>query len=105
MGNFVSRLRPQERDCVGKDFLGAALGRWGTGCDFLNDQKVTKESPGDGSDERLRAAGAHSHLSPGPPFYEGRTIGGRVVPIRLTLNHDHLVLLAPGARAPTWSKI
>ena len=68
MGNFVSLLGPQERDCVGKEFVGAALGRWGTGCDFLNDQKVTKESPGDGSDERLRAAGAHSHLSPGPPF-------------------------------------
>ena len=24
--------------------------------------------PGDGSDERLRGAGAHSHLSPGPPL-------------------------------------
>ena len=35
-------------------------------CDFLSDQKVTKESPGNGSDERLRAAGAHSHLFPGP---------------------------------------
>ena len=43
----------------------------GRRCDFLNDQKVTKESPGDGSDERLRVAGAHSHLSPGPPFYGG----------------------------------
>ena len=38
-------------------------------CPFLSDQKGTKESPGDGSDERLRAAGAHSHLSPGPPDY------------------------------------
>ena len=54
----------------------AALCLWGCRpagrgrrCDFLNDQKVTKESPGDGSDERLRAAGAHSHLSPGPPIY------------------------------------
>ena len=35
-------------------------------CDFLSDQKVTKESPGNGSDERLRVAGAHSHLFPGP---------------------------------------
>ena len=36
-------------------------------CAFLSDQKGTKESPGDGSDERHRTAGAHSHLSPGPP--------------------------------------
>ena len=28
-----------------------------------------QRSPGDGSDERLRAAGAHSRLSPGPPVY------------------------------------
>ncbi len=38
-------------------------------CPFLSDQKGTKESPGDGSDERLRGAGAHSRLSPGPPVY------------------------------------
>ena len=34
---------------------------------FARDGKVGKTPPGDGSDERLRAAGAHSHLSPGPP--------------------------------------
>ena len=38
------------------------------GCSFLSDQKGTKESPGADSGERLRAAGAHSHLAPGPPF-------------------------------------
>ena len=65
-----------KRDCVGKaaslagkDSVEAAFGRLGKRCDFLSDQKVTKESPGDGSDERLRGAGAHSHLSPGPPIY------------------------------------
>ena len=30
--------------------------------------QLTLRSPGDGSDERLRGAGAHSHLSPGPPL-------------------------------------
>ena len=45
---------------------GAAL--WRRRCAFLNDQKGTKESPGNGSDERLRGAGAHSHLFPGPLF-------------------------------------
>ena len=43
---------------------GSALRR--RRCAFLNDQKGTKESPGNGSDERLRVAGAHSHLFPGP---------------------------------------
>ena len=40
----------------------------GDGCYFARGGKVTKPPPGDGSDERLRAAGAHSHLSPGPPL-------------------------------------
>lgn len=44
-------------------------------CPFLSDQKGTKESPGDGSDERLRGAGAHSHLSPGPPVAGAGTFG------------------------------
>ena len=34
----------------------------------LSNDGKNQRSPGDGSDERLRAAGAHSHLSPGPPF-------------------------------------
>ena len=57
--------------CVAPTFLQISpcgAGRM-DGCSFLSDQKGTKESPGDGSDERLRAAGAHSHLSPGPPDY------------------------------------
>ena len=66
MGNFVSLLRPQESDCVGKDFVGAALGRWGTGCDFLNDQKVTKESPGISFDEHLAFASVHRRRPPDP---------------------------------------
>ena len=42
------------------------------GCDFLSDQKVTKESLGAAFDERLRAAGAHRRLAPKPPFYGRR---------------------------------
>ena len=37
-------------------------------CDFLSDQKVTKESPGTTFDERLCAAGAHRRLVPEPLF-------------------------------------
>ena len=33
----------------------------------LSSDGKNQRSPGDGSDERLRGAGAHSHLSPGPP--------------------------------------
>ena len=40
----------------------------GNGCSFLSDQKGTKESLGVDSGERLRAAGAHSHLPPRPPL-------------------------------------
>ena len=43
------------------------------GCNFLSDQKVTKESLGAAFDERLRAAGAHRRLAPKPPFYGGRS--------------------------------
>ena len=46
----------------------------GDGCYFARGGKVTKTPPGDGSDERLRGAGAHSHLSPGPPFYGGGSL-------------------------------
>ena len=38
------------------------------GCSFLSDQKGTKESLGVDSGERLRAAGAHSHLPPQAPI-------------------------------------
>ena len=57
---------------------GSALRR--RRCAFLNDQKGTKESPGDGSDERLRVAGAHSHLSPGPLFTGVCPFGLCVIP-------------------------
>ena len=36
---------------------------------FFPAMERNQRSPGDGSDERLRAAGAHSRLSPGPPVY------------------------------------
>ena len=36
---------------------------------FFPAMERNQRSPGDGSDERLRAAGAHSHLSPEPPMY------------------------------------
>ena len=42
---------------------------------FARGGKVGKTPPGDGSDERLRAAGAHSHLSPGPPFTKAGNFG------------------------------
>ena len=45
-----------------------AFGRLGRRCSFAPGGKGTKTPPGDGSDERLRGAGAHSHLSPGPPI-------------------------------------
>ena len=54
-----------KRDCVRK----AAFGRWRDECYFARGGKVTKTPPGNGSEERLRGAGAHSHLSPGPPIY------------------------------------
>ena len=40
-----------------------------SGRDFLSDQKVTKESPGDAFDEHLAYASAHRRLSPGPPIF------------------------------------
>ena len=46
---------------------GSILGE-GNGCYFLLAQKVTKDALGVDSGERLRAAGAHSHLPPRPPF-------------------------------------
>ena len=43
-------------------------------CYFLNDQKVTKESLGAASGERLRGAGAHSHC-PQTPFTGDALLG------------------------------
>ena len=76
-----------KRDCVGKaaslagkDSVEAAFGRLGKRCDFLSDQKVTKESPGNGSEERLRAAGAPSRLFPGPLVTRVGPFGLLVIP-------------------------
>ena len=53
---------------------------YGDGCYFARGGKVTKTPPGDGSDAPLRAAGAHSHLSPGPPFTRAGNFGLWVYP-------------------------
>ena len=37
-------------------------------CDFLNDQKVTKESPGTAFEEHLAYGGVPRRLVPGPLF-------------------------------------
>ena len=42
---------------------------------FARGGKVGKTPPGDGSDERLRVAGAHSYLSPGPPVTGAGSFG------------------------------
>ena len=47
---------------------------------FAHSGKVGKTLPGDGSDERLRAAGAHSHLSPGPPVTGAGHFGWSIIP-------------------------
>ena len=47
---------------------GDAALRGGRGRSVLSSDGKNQRSPGDGSDERLRTAGAHSHLSPGPPL-------------------------------------
>ena len=46
---------------------------------FARGGKVGKTPPGNGSDERLRAAGAHSHLFPGPLFTRAGHFGAPVV--------------------------
>ena len=53
---------------------GDAALRGGRGRSVLSSDGKNQKSPGDGSDERLRGAGAHSHLSPKPPFYGGRPL-------------------------------
>ena len=45
---------------------GDAALRGGRGRSVLSSDGKNQRSPGDGSDERLRAAGAHSHLVPTP---------------------------------------
>ena len=54
---------------------GDAALRGGRGRSVLSSDGKNQRSPGDGSDERLRVAGAHSHLSPGPPVAGAGTFG------------------------------
>ena len=54
--------------CVAPTFLFGGFRPAGRGeRRVLSSDGKNQRSPGDGSDERLRGAGAHSHLSPGPP--------------------------------------
>ena len=54
--------------CVAPTFLFGGFRPAGRGArSVLSSDGKNQRSPGDGSDERLRGAGAHSHLSPGPP--------------------------------------
>ena len=64
----MSPLRPQF-GCVGVsgERFGAAIAH--ALKRVLSSDGKNQRSPGDGSDERLRGAGAHSHLSPKPPIY------------------------------------
>ena len=74
MQSFALPLRPKERFfvgvtfCVVPTFLFGGFRPAGRGeRRVLSSDGKNQRSPGDGSDERLRGAGAHSHLSPGPP--------------------------------------
>ena len=54
--------------CVAPTFLFGGVRPAGRGeRRVLSSDGKNQRSPGDGSDERLRGAGAHSHLSPRPP--------------------------------------
>ena len=56
--------------CVAPTSLFGGFRPAGRGArNVLSSDGKNQRSPGDGSDERLRGAGAHSHLSPGPPIY------------------------------------
>ena len=87
---------------------GSALRR--RRCAFLNDQKGTKESPGDGSDERLRGAGAHSHLVPTPSGPSGHlplTGGVGPGPLITKVGHFGLFVISGGQnqdRFPSYSQ-
>ena len=65
-----------KRDCVGK----AAFGRQRDECYFARGGKVTKTPPGNGSEERLRGAGAPSRLFPGPLVTRVGPFGLLVIP-------------------------
>ena len=88
---FVSKVPP----CGAMLLLNDSRGRvppCGAGS-FLFAQKGTKNALGAASGERLRAAGAHSHLPP-DPGYGGRPPKSRAVSSG-GQNQDGLILLAP----------
>ena len=66
-----SYLRGSEDDSA----LRGGKGR----CDFLSDQKVTKESPGTAFDEHVACGRAHRRLVPGPLFTRVGNFGAPVV--------------------------
>ena len=68
VGNFVSLLRPQESDCVGKDFVGATLGRRETDVPFCLPKKEPKRHQGAASGEHHACGGAHSHCPLDPRY-------------------------------------
>ena len=65
---FLERKRGKELCAKLRFASGDAALRDGRGRSVLSSDGKNQRSPGDGSDERLRGAGAHSHLSPGPPL-------------------------------------
>ena len=73
------------------------------GCYFLLAQKVTKDALGDGSDERLRAAGAHSHCPQTPITGDAFLENWHLRPA--APNTRPCVLLASGALAPSGAEI
>ena len=76
----------------------ALRGEVADGCYFARGGKVSKTPPGTAFDERLRAAGAHRRLVPGPPFTGDALLilGGKLSAV---LKQDRLVLLAPDLRS------
>ena len=76
----------------------------GNGCYFLLAQKVTKDALGVDSGERLRAAGAHSHLPPKPPYLRG-TPSWKIGNFIRRAKTRSVILLASGTQAPTGLKI
>ena len=64
--------------CVAPIFFGGFRPAGRGARSVLSSDGKNQRSPGDGSYERLRAAGAHSHLSPGPPFTKADHFGRAV---------------------------
>ena len=81
-------------------FWGSAL-RGGRGRSVLSSDGKNQRSPGDGSDERLRAAGAHSHLSPKPPIYGSVSLWVYVCSRRAKSRSVSVLLLAHWGLLPS----